>query len=375
MDTETKQKKGPETMASATQPLVKVRRPKAAGAATAPGRVEAGKAAVPAQGPGEAGGGQVTGQGPAEAGGWQMPGKGPGEAGGWQVSGEGGIETNGALQAYTSIRAELEALPASELVIVRVDLRRAGAIAHSVAVRDAAPERRAAFEKVAATGFYDIATLDDLPRIARGAWYVRRQQLRVLARASGAVVSEDDIRLGYDTRARMMRVLDHWLGDRRDIAEELDHVRAGTGHEDLATDLDTLAEVYQRGDVRPFIEKDTKHYRATDVTEARRLVDIIFASLGIVEAGEVERANALAQRAATLLLRTYDAHRDCGRFLFGGREDVEATYPSLIAAARSPRRKRKDDAPAGGDEPDAEGGSGDDVVDETPLSEVPVSAA
>ncbi len=307
-----------------------------------------------------------------------------GEAASWQADGEGGIETDMALQAFEAIRAELEALPAGELVTLRVDLRRAGAIAHSVAVRDAAPERRAAFEKVATTGLYDIAALDALPRVARGAWHVRRQQLRVLARASGAAVSEEDVRLAYATRARMMRVLEHWLGDHRAIAEELEHLRASTGHEDLATDLDTLVEIYRRDDVRPVIERDHKHYRATDVTDALRLVNLLFASLGMVEPGETERANALARRAATLLLRTYDEHRHCGRFVFGRREDTAATYPSLISAARGLRRKRSDDA-RGGEGPSAEGPSGDepgdegpgnvDAADGAPASEAPVSAA
>jgi hypothetical protein len=282
-----------------------------------------------------------------------------------QAKGEGGIRLASARQSFASMRGELLAIPAGELVIVRVDLRRAGAIAHSVAVRDGAPERRKAFEQAAETGFCSITTLDGLPRLARGAWYVRRQQLRVLARASGALVSEEDTRLAYETRGRMMRVLEHWLGDRHDVATELKHLREGAGHEDLGTDLDTLAELYQRDDVRPLLEHDTKHYRASDVGEALRLVDIIFASLGLIEAGEVERANRLAQRAATLLLRAYNEHGRCGHFVFGNREDVSVTYPSLISAARSPRRKRKIDEPAsgggpsGGEEPAAgEGESG-----------------
>ncbi|HEU4410068.1 MAG TPA: hypothetical protein VFS43_32740 [Polyangiaceae bacterium] len=289
----------------------------------------------------------------------------PGEAGGAaQVGGEGGIALGAAREGYLSMQAELAALPASKLVVVRVDLRRASAIAHSVALRDSAPERRDDFVKASETGFYSIETLDNLPRIARGAWYVRRQQLRAIARASGASVSEDDVRLGYETRGRMMRVLDYQLGDRRDIADELAHLREGSGHEDLATDLDTLAELYQRDDVRPFLERDVKHYRASDVADALRLVDVIYASLGLAEEGEVERANALAQRAATLLLGTYNEQRRCGQFVFGNREDVEATYPSLISAARSPRRKRREGGEApGGDEPDGEAPGGEAPID------------
>jgi hypothetical protein len=96
----------------------------------------------------------------------------------------------------------------------------------------------------------------------------------------------------------------------------------------------------------------------TDVADALRLVDVIFASLGLSEEGEVERANATAQRAATLLTRLYNEQRRCGQFVFGNREDVEVTYPSLVSAARKPRRVR----PAGGG-----GAGGEAPTDETPI--------
>ena len=74
------------------------------------------------------------------------------------------------------------------------------------------------------------------------------------------------------------------------------------------------------------------------------------------------------------MLRTYDEHRRCGPFVFGGREDVEATYPSLLSAARRPRRKRRDDAPPDGDGPDGEPPVDGDTDDEAPADEAPVDA-
>lgn len=315
------------------------------------------------------GGGVGGGAGVAETGGpvlaasATMPERVEGGEAWWQVGGEGGIQPGVAREAYVSMRGELGGLSPSELVAVRFDLRRAAAIAHSVALRDSTPERRADFVKASETGFYSIDILDNLPRVSRGAWYVRRQQLRTIARASGAAVSEEDIRLGYERRGRMMRVLDYNLGERRDIAEELTHLREGSGHEDLATDLDTLAELYQRPDVRAVLERDMTHYQASDAVDALRLVDIIFASLGITSPNELGQANVLAQRAATLLLRMYKEHRRCGQFVFGNREDVEVTYPSLIGAARAPRRKR----PATGGEGQGSGGEPDE---ETPIDGV-----
>jgi hypothetical protein len=63
-------------------------------------------------------------------------------------------------------------------------------------------------------------------------------------------------------------------------------------------------------------------------------------------------------------VRGYEKHSVVGRFLFREVEDVEATYPSLYAAARNPRRKRQADEPTGapGNEaPEGETGGGEQV--------------
>jgi hypothetical protein len=243
-----------------------------------------------------------------------------------------------ARRDFEAMRGRLEALKPGTFAALRIDVGLAAAIVLSVAVRDAKPERRAAFEKVA--GVYDLALLDELPRLARVAWWLRRQQQRSAAQASDASVPEAEVRAAFELRARMIRVLDHWLGDRPDIAAELKHLREGSGYHDLADDLATLSELYVRDDVRPFIERDAKHYRAPDAAEAERFAERIFFALGIGEKGQAERLSDLTYRAGALLLRAYDEHQVCGRFLFRKVEDVTATYPSLFTASRRPRRKR-----------------------------------
>ena len=88
------------------------------------------------------------------------------------------------------------------------------------------------------------------------------------------------------------------------------------------------------------------------------------ASQGPAEEGEVERLGGVVRRAATLVVRSYNEHRRVGQFLFGQRENVAVTYPSLVGAVRAPRRKRAKGGEGGGE------GPGDEPSDETPIDGV-----
>jgi hypothetical protein len=261
----------------------------------------------------------------------------------WQAS-RGAADTRETRRSFEAMRSSLLALRPADLVTVRVDPQRVAAIAHSVAVRDLVPARRAVFERLAAAGVYEINVLDALPDAAKSVWYARQQQQMGRAEASGASVPEEEIRLAYEVRGRMQYVLDYYVGDDPTFGARLKFVREGSGHQDLANDLQILSDVYQLDEVRAVIEHDTKRYRASDVDEARRLAGLIFTGFGVGQEGEAERWTGLFQRAVTLLLRGYDEHRAAGQFAFRRSEDVAATYPSLFAAVRSAPSRR---APAG----------------------------
>ncbi|MCU0687523.1 MAG: hypothetical protein MUF34_35650 [Polyangiaceae bacterium] len=263
------------------------------------------------------------------------------------------------------MRPELEGLDESDIVILRVDPQRAAATVLVIGLRDATAARRAVFEYFAQQGVYDLTLLDRLPALAQTTWYLRRQQEMAVYDASGAALPAPVVAAAYETRGRMMIVLDYWLGDRPDISKRLAQLREGSGHQDLANDLETLAELYQRDDVRPFIEQDRKNYRASDVADAERYAHRLMLSLGPDAEGDARRLTGLAQRSATLMVRAYEEHCECARFFFRKSENVAVSYPSLVAAARNPRRKRVVDAPVGGEEPgEAPGG---DVSEEAPF--------
>jgi hypothetical protein len=258
-------------------------------------------------------------------------------------------------EALESLRGEIKALRGVRAFAPRIDVQRAAALAHSVALRDAKPERRAVFERLEAGGFYDLATLERLPRLSLAVWFARRQQLMHRALSSEARVPEDAMREARALRARMARVLGYWLDDRPAIVNELAFVREGAGHVDLAGDLTRLADLYERDDVRALIARDVRHYRPGDAADARRLADAVFVGLGLRSERDARRWTLLAHGAFRLLTLAYDEHRRSGVYAFGRREDVGRTYPALVTAARAPAAKGRGRRRAEGD---AEGGDG-----------------
>lgn len=269
--------------------------------------------------------------------------------------------------AFLALQPEIEAV--REPMRAQVDVQRAAAIAHSVAMRDQEPERRSRFERLAAVELYELTMPERVAQLSRATWFVRQRQLGRLALASAASVPPDVLRDAQLRRRTMLKVLEHWFDDDPVIAAELAVIREGAGYQDLANDLEALADIYQRPAVRVVIAEDRKHYDKRDAKTARTLAKAIFAGLGLGRESEAQRWASLCLGAWTLLLRAYDEHRAAGTFLFRTLEAVETTYPSLVAAARrspTPRHARRDE---GGELGELEGdeSTGDDVLaDESP---------
>ena len=255
------------------------------------------------------------------------------------------IGTGIAQDAFESLRGEIEALPGDDTDAVRVNVQLAAAIAHSVAVRDREPARSKELARLERGGFYDVARVDRVAQLALAAWFAHARQLSRIAVATGAAVPEAVLKDAQQRKARMFRVLEYWVGDDPEIEVELAAIRTGTGYQDLANDLEALAELYQREGVREAIAGDGKNYRADDVAAARKNVQAIFAGLGLAEDSDAKTWTDNTARAWTLLSREYEELRRCGTFIFGQSEDVSETYPSLVAAVRAPPRRDESPSP------------------------------
>ena len=79
--------------------------------------------------------------------------------------------------------------------------------------------------------------------------------------------------------------------------------------------------------------------------DVNSVLNKLFRNLGLLGEGAVVHWTDLAQRAWSLLLETYESVRAAGRLVFRHQEDVDATYPSLIAAVRAPATRAKPTPP------------------------------
>ncbi len=243
-------------------------------------------------------------------------------------------QPSAAEQAFVAVEAELEGSTSGTLQRALVDVQVASAVAHSVARRDQEPVRLALFERLAGAELYDAALPGRIVELSLATWFTRQRQLGRSALTSDATISTETLRSAQLTRRRMLKVLEHWFDDDAEITAEVAVIRAGAGYQDLANDLDALADIVQRPKIAAVIQKDDKHYAASDVEAARTLARTIFAGLGLDRETDARRWSILCQRAWTLLLGAYEEHRTAGAFLFRKLEDVAETYPSLVSAVR-----------------------------------------
>lgn len=270
--------------------------------------------------------------------------------------------TSEARTAFETCEPQLLALDPLEVEVPRVNVQRAAAVAHSIAVRDQNPARITAFEQLGSIGLYDRDRPTRIATLSLATWFIRQQQLGHRVLNSNATVPQDVLRAAQLLRRRMLSVLEYWLRDDERLMAEVAAIRAGTGYQDLANDLERLADLHQRPAVIAEIQRDTKYVQPDDVEQARSLARSIFSALGLGSENELQRWTDLCQRAWTLLNREYELHRAAGAFLMRSLEDVDETYPSLVAAARTPRSRRtateddevEDDDPSLFDAEDAE---------------------
>ncbi len=143
-------------------------------------------------------------------------------------------------------------------------------------------------------------------------------------------------------KKRMLKLADHYFGEHPSYALDLRAIRAGSGHQDTANDLQQLADFVEIPEVRAVLERDPVHYRASDAHEARELAAEILRALGF-QSPEADKWTARLRRAYTHMHQTYAEHCYAGSLLFHRIEDVARTYPpSLVTVVRlRPGRSRK----------------------------------
>lgn len=136
-----------------------------------------------------------------------------------------------------------------------------------------------------------------------------------------------------EIRERMDLVLTFLFGKNEKLAPVLDALRAGRGHQAAATALLRYSQLYVEH--HDLVSVTPVHYLATDKDEAARVGGELLAALHSLDADEMERWTQLRRRAATHLLAIYEEVAVAGRFIDRNDPEVDAHYPSLIAAGRT----------------------------------------
>ena len=185
---------------------------------------------------------------------------------------------------------------------------------------------------------FDPTAIERLPKAAWGLRYAVLETAKARARKSGATVPPDLIQRANEIELRMQRCCEYHLSDEVTAIAELDRLRPGTGHRDLANDLLGYAALYES--FEPILSKDPKHYRASDRPDAiavsNQIIDALGAALGPDDGARPGEAMA---RAITYLLNTYEEVASAGRWIRRKSPDVDQLFPSLVAAGRAAARR------------------------------------
>ena len=247
--------------------------------------------------------------------------------------------------ALNDLAPRLKALQNEEILSTRIDLDAAALAALATYTRATAPALRSRFQKQHEIGEFDIAHLDDLEDLAFAVLFAHAEANATRASESGAKLPAALVERAIELEERMQALCEYHFRDDPEIAAELDRLRPGSGHRDLATDLNGYARIYEiRKDI---VAQDKKHYRDTDMEDARAVAGVI---LNLLSAGSSSKARAAQDtlaRAWTLLSRSYDEVRIVGLYFLRHNHEKHRFFPSLFVASKNmPVSRKRSKAPA-----------------------------
>jgi len=257
-----------------------------------------------------------------------------------------------AKTAIDKLRPRLMALPADELAIARLDVRAAALAALGVyAFITQAGDLHARFQKLHTIDEFDTRNIHDLKALAFSVLYAHAQAEAAGAFKTDAKVPASLVQEGAEIEARLQELCEYMFKRDETIAPLLALLRPGSGYRDLAGDLNGYADIY---DMRPQeVASDVTNYRATDAADARKIAGEILSHLSAAMSPQAKDAYELLQRAWTVLLEVYTEVREVGRCLLRRDPKRDEWFPSLFAAGRAgrPRKKKPEEAKdAGGNE-------------------------
>lgn len=254
------------------------------------------------------------------------------------------------IEALEALESELVNIPDADLGNLRVDVEAATYAALGVAGFVAAPEVNARFAKLPKDEF-DMTSVTGLEGACFATLYALFEARSAGALESEARIAPEIVAEATEIESRMQALCEYHFADDTEIRPELDRLRPGVGHRDLANDLLGYARIY---DLRASaVKADSKYYRAADAGRARELAGIFIQALSAASTPRARAAYTKYARAWTVLSRRYEEVRAAGLWLFRADATREDRFPSLFAAGRSAGRPKKNSgAGTNGEVPD-----------------------
>ncbi|MEZ4298991.1 MAG: hypothetical protein R3B70_28845 [Polyangiaceae bacterium] len=257
-------------------------------------------------------------------------------------------------KALAALGPEMAAISDAALGNLRLDVEAATFAALGVAGFVGAPEVKARFLALPDTEF-DKVCVTGLESACFATLYAIAE-----ARAAGALETEARIppelaAEAAEVEGRMQALCEYYFSDDPEIRPELDRLRPGVGHRDLANDLLGYARIYEKRAAA--VKVDTRYYRPGDAARAKELAGLFIQALSAASTPRAREAFATYARAWTILSRRYDEVRAAGLWLFRKEAAREERFPSLFVAGRGNvgRPKR---APGGDETASGEPGAG-----------------
>lgn len=239
--------------------------------------------------------------------------------------------------AFNAWQTRIDAVPDVALVSARTDIQRAGMRALALAANVLAP---AAYARLAAlpSAEFDMSHVQSLAPLASALIYAHEQAVAAGAFATDAKLPADLAKASGECEKRMQTLCEYHFGDDPVIGSLLVELAPGTDYRDRAADLLGYARIYE---MRPeAVKADSKHYRATDVADARKYAGQILAALRDAESPKARLWGDRLVKVFTLLVAAHTEVR--AAWLWLERKDAAAAerFPTLYAPSPGSRPRK-----------------------------------
>ena len=148
-------------------------------------------------------------------------------------------------QAFKELEATLRAIPAQDIAIPNCDVQNAAVSALALVDVANAPASKERFDWLADEIFKKDA-VERLERVAWAAWYAHVRMRSEAAVETETKVDPATFEAAGSLLTKMLKLIDYHVGDRTEVAAEIDDIRSGSGYQDRASDLVRAAALWER---------------------------------------------------------------------------------------------------------------------------------